>query len=94
MSLNSFSHLDVYSDCYIVLTLQPELTVIVMTYDINRWRPADLGDSRYVWLPLTVDGPADEPSDDDFEFPQWQRVSIHWFDKWSLPEGWDVLPHR
>jgi len=55
----------------------------------SRWRPADLRDSRYVWLPLTMDGPADEPSDDEFEFPLWLRVSIHWYEKWKLPEGWD-----
>jgi len=55
----------------------------------DRWRPADLRDSRYVWLPLTMDGPADEPSDDEFEFPLWLRVSIHWYEKWKLPEGWD-----
>ncbi|KAG6555576.1 hypothetical protein Mapa_002811 [Marchantia paleacea] len=58
----------------------------------DRWRPTDLRDSRYVWLPLTMDGPADEPLDDEFEFPLWQRVSIYWYRKWRLPEGWDGAP--
>ncbi|KAH9315129.1 hypothetical protein KI387_023756, partial [Taxus chinensis] len=54
----------------------------------DRWNPADLRDSRYVWLPLTMDGPADEPLEDDFEFPLWSRVSIYWHKKWRLPEEW------
>ncbi|KAH8954359.1 hypothetical protein BDL97_08G075500 [Sphagnum fallax] len=57
----------------------------------DRWRPTDLRDSRYVWLPLTMDGPADTASDDEFEFPPWLRVSIHWYERWKLPEGWDNL---
>jgi len=57
----------------------------------SRWRPTDLRDSRYVWLPLTMDGPADTASDDEFEFPPWLRVSIHWYERWKLPEGWDNL---
>eukprot|EP00249_Psilotum_nudum_P018909 c27015_g1_i2 orf=193-1605(-) len=57
----------------------------------DRWNPHNLSDSRYVWLPLTMDGPADEPLEDDFEFPLWSRVSIHWHKKWKLPEGWDSL---
>lgn len=57
----------------------------------DRWNSHDLTDSRYVWLPLTMDGPADEPLEDDFEFPLWSRVSIHWHRKWKLPEGWDSM---
>ncbi|KAJ7531416.1 hypothetical protein O6H91_14G043000 [Diphasiastrum complanatum] len=57
----------------------------------DRWNPYDLRDSRYVWLPLTMDGPADEPLEDVFEFPLWSRVSIHWYQKWKLPQDWDKV---
>lgn len=61
----------------------------------DRWNPAELRDSRYVWLPLTMDGPADEPLEDDFEFPLWSRVSISWHKQWKLPEGWNSpLPNQ
>ncbi|XP_011013020.1 PREDICTED: uncharacterized protein LOC105117150 isoform X1 [Populus euphratica] len=53
----------------------------------DRWNPADLRDSRYVWLPLIVGGPADRPLDYDFGFPVWSRVSIYWHRKWRLPSG-------
>ncbi|KAI3934615.1 hypothetical protein MKW92_024806 [Papaver armeniacum] len=51
----------------------------------DRWNPADLKDSRYVWLPLTVGGAADEPLEYSFRFPLWSRVSIYWHRKWKLP---------
>jgi hypothetical protein len=35
----------------------------------DRWRPADLPDSRYVWLPLRIDG---------------DSLSIEWKDEWRL----------
>ncbi|KAM1091392.1 hypothetical protein FF1_018886 [Malus domestica] len=54
----------------------------------DRWNPADLRDSRYVWLPLIVGGPADRPLDYNFGFPLWSRVSIYWHRKWKLPQGW------
>ncbi|KAF7809929.1 Glycoside hydrolase [Senna tora] len=54
----------------------------------DRWNPADLRDSRYVWLPLIVAGPADQPLEHNFEFPLWSRVSIYWHKKWKLPQGW------
>jgi hypothetical protein len=39
----------------------------------DRWRPDDLPDSRYVWLPLRVEGDV---------------VSIEWKDAWRPnPEG-------
>lgn len=57
----------------------------------DRWNPADLRDSRYVWLPLIVGGPADRPLDYDFGFPVWSRVSIYWHRKWRLPAGWRGL---
>lgn len=55
----------------------------------DRWNSHELKDSRYVWLPLTMDGPVDEPLEDDFEFPLWSRVSIHWHRRWRLPLGWN-----
>ncbi|KAL3679839.1 hypothetical protein R1sor_022795 [Riccia sorocarpa] len=55
----------------------------------DRWRPTDLRDSRYVWLPLTMDGPVDEPMDEEFDFPIWQRVSVYWYRRWKLPAGWN-----
>lgn len=54
----------------------------------DRWNPAELRDSRYVWLPLTVGGAADEPLEYNFGFPLWSRVSIYWHKSWRLPDGW------
>lgn len=54
----------------------------------DRWNPSDLRDSRYVWLPLSIGGLADEALDYSFGFPSWSRVSIYWHRKWQLPEGW------
>jgi hypothetical protein len=36
---------------------------------LDRWNPADLGDSRYAWLPLRVDG---------------DSLAARWRDRWSL----------
>ncbi|KAF6982372.1 hypothetical protein CFC21_000769 [Triticum aestivum] len=52
----------------------------------DRWKPSDLRDSRYVWLPLTVGGLPDEAADYSFMFPLWSRVSIYWHKVWRLPE--------
>ncbi|KAF6993495.1 hypothetical protein CFC21_010380 [Triticum aestivum] len=52
----------------------------------DRWKPSDLRDSRYVWLPLTVRGLPDEAADSSFMFPLWSRVSIYWHKVWRLPE--------
>uniref|UniRef100_A0A0D6R0A7 Uncharacterized protein n=1 Tax=Araucaria cunninghamii TaxID=56994 RepID=A0A0D6R0A7_ARACU len=61
----------------------------------DRWNPPDLRNSRYVWLPLIVDGPAEEPLEYEFGFPVWSRVSIYWHKRWKLPEGWNLpLPNR
>ncbi|KAI4315074.1 hypothetical protein L6164_027921 [Bauhinia variegata] len=57
----------------------------------DRWNPADLRDSRYLWLPLIVGGPADQPLEYTFEFPLWSRVTIYWHRKWRLPQGWTGL---
>lgn len=54
----------------------------------DRWNPADLRDSRYVWLPLTVAGMSDQPLDYNFGFPLWSRVSIFWHKKWKLAHSW------
>lgn len=35
----------------------------------DRWKRTDLGDSRYVWLPLAVRGPS---------------LAIRWYDEWDL----------
>nr|GMD08708.1 putative galactan 1,3-beta-galactosidase [Ipomoea batatas] len=45
----------------------------------DRWKPDDLRDSRYVWLPLRVEGVEDE----DVMRP---RVSVFWHNRWRLPE--------
>jgi len=55
----------------------------------DRWKPADLRDSRYVWLPLRVAGAADQPLEFDFGFPTWSRVSIYWHKRWRLPYRWN-----
>ncbi|CAH1421210.1 unnamed protein product [Lactuca virosa] len=52
---------------------------------VIRWNPADLRDSRYVWLPLLVGGPVDRPLDYSFGFPLWPRVSVYWHKRWRLP---------
>ncbi|KAK2983297.1 hypothetical protein RJ640_030576 [Escallonia rubra] len=54
----------------------------------DRWNPADLRNSRYVWLPLTVGGAADGPLEYNFGFPLWSRVSIYWHKRWRLPYTW------
>ena len=36
---------------------------------LDRWNPNDLQDSRYVWLPLEVDG---------------DRLTVRWHDEWDL----------
>lgn len=54
----------------------------------DRWNPADLRDSRYVWLPITVGGPVDQPLEYNFGFPLWSRISIYWHKKWRLPYLW------
>ncbi|KAH7566702.1 hypothetical protein JRO89_XS08G0218800 [Xanthoceras sorbifolium] len=56
----------------------------------DRWNPADLRESRYIWLPLIVGGPADRPLEYNFGFPLWSRVSIYWHKKWRLPPRWSV----
>ncbi|KAG8641129.1 uncharacterized protein LOC110629412 isoform X2 [Manihot esculenta] len=56
----------------------------------DRWNHADLRDSRYVWLPMIVGGPANRPLDLNFGFPVWPRVSIYWHRKWRLPSIWRV----
>lgn len=55
----------------------------------DRWNPSDLRDSRYVWLPLTVGGMADEPLEYNFGFPVWSKVSIFWHRRWRLPFVWN-----
>ncbi|KAL5706772.1 hypothetical protein ACHQM5_024895 [Ranunculus cassubicifolius] len=55
----------------------------------DRWNPAELNNSRYVWLPLTIGGAADKPLDYNFGFPLWSRVSIFWHRSWRLPNGWN-----
>lgn len=57
----------------------------------DRWNPSDLRDSRYVWLPLIVAGPLDQPLESGFGFPLWSRVSIYWHRKWRLPDGWSKM---
>ncbi|CAH9118949.1 unnamed protein product [Cuscuta epithymum] len=57
----------------------------VFIFMADRWNPADLRDSRYVWLPLTVSGPVDQPLEYNFGFPLWSRVSIFWHKRWRLP---------
>ncbi|XWS45139.1 hypothetical protein CRYUN_Cryun15aG0111200 [Craigia yunnanensis] len=54
----------------------------------DRWNPAELRDSRYVWLPLIIGGRADRPLEFNFGFPLWPRVSIYWHRKWRFPLSW------
>ncbi|KAK4346668.1 hypothetical protein RND71_033007 [Anisodus tanguticus] len=57
----------------------------------DRWNPADLRDSRYVWLPLRVAGPVDQPLEYNFGFPLWSRVSVYWHKRWRLPYRWQEI---
>ncbi|KAI3785137.1 hypothetical protein L1987_44250 [Smallanthus sonchifolius] len=60
----------------------------IFIFMADRWNPADLRDSRYVWLPLLVGGPVDRPLDYSFGFPLWPRVSVYWHKRWKLPYKW------
>ncbi|MBA0780513.1 hypothetical protein Gotri_004606 [Gossypium trilobum] len=53
----------------------------------DRWNPAELNDSRYVWLPLAIGGRSLESNSSGSQSP-WPRVSIHWHKKWRLPLSW------
>jgi len=55
----------------------------------DRWKPADLRDSRYVWLPLRVAGAATQPLELDLGFRTWSQVSIYWHKRWRLPYRWN-----
>lgn len=44
----------------------------------DRWKPDDLRNSRYLWLPLTV-----EEVEEDLSRP---RVSVFWHKRWRSPE--------
>ncbi|CAL9246986.1 unnamed protein product [Arabidopsis halleri] len=59
----------------------------VYIFMADRWNPADLRDSRYLWLPLIVGGPADRPLEYNFGFPMWSRVSVYWHRQWRLPSA-------
>ncbi|CAI9104413.1 OLC1v1003078C1 [Oldenlandia corymbosa var. corymbosa] len=48
----------------------------------DRWKPEDLRDSRYVWLPLTVEQEAYSESPGDPVIPE---VSIYWHKRWKIP---------
>ncbi|KAL7156734.1 hypothetical protein ABFS83_02G028800 [Erythranthe nasuta] len=60
----------------------------------DRWNAADLRDSRYVWLPLTVRRRNERYN----AIPLWSRVSIFWHEKWRVSKngevefvtGWDL----
>lgn len=57
----------------------------------DRWNPSELRDSRYVWLPLIVDGHEDQAFQYGFDNKLWPRVSIYWHKKWKLPLGWNTF---
>ncbi|XP_044500488.1 uncharacterized protein LOC123221642 [Mangifera indica] len=50
----------------------------------DRWNPANLSDSRYIWLPLIVGAPSVRPLGDNSGLPLWSRVSIYWQKMWRL----------
>ncbi|XP_057787546.1 uncharacterized protein LOC131004802 [Salvia miltiorrhiza] len=47
----------------------------------DRWNPADLRDSRYLWLPLTVKARNERHA----PFPLWSRVAVFWHERWRAP---------
>lgn len=81
-----FQHTTFFAQSTFVLPLPGYTGMYIFMAD--RWNPADLRDSRYVWLPLTVRGVADRPLDYNFGFPLWSRVSICWHKRWRLPQRW------
>ncbi|CAI9104414.1 OLC1v1003079C1 [Oldenlandia corymbosa var. corymbosa] len=48
----------------------------------DRWKPDDLGDSRYLWLPLYVDEAGYQPLHNVSRRPQ---VLIFWHERWRMP---------
>ncbi|CAI9111270.1 OLC1v1011452C1 [Oldenlandia corymbosa var. corymbosa] len=81
-----FRHTTFFSQSTFVLPVHGIPGLFIFLAD--RWNPADLRDSRYVWLPLTLGGPVDQPFEYSFGFPLWSRVSIYWHKKWRLPFSW------
>ncbi|KAH6814873.1 Arabinanase/levansucrase/invertase [Perilla frutescens var. frutescens] len=49
----------------------------------DRWNAAELSDSRYLWLPLTVK--ARYENERFTPFPLWSRVAIFWHERWRTP---------
>ncbi|KAG6413351.1 hypothetical protein SASPL_126060 [Salvia splendens] len=47
----------------------------------DRWNPANLRDSRYMWLPLTVKAKFERYG----QFPLWSKVAIFWHERWRAP---------
>lgn len=48
----------------------------------DTWNPADLSDSRYVWLPISVRRGSQVRS---VGLPLSSKVSIFWHERWKLP---------
>ncbi|KAJ3702866.1 hypothetical protein LUZ61_006571 [Rhynchospora tenuis] len=84
-----FRHTTYFSQSTFVLPL-PGLPGLFI-FMADRWNPANLRDSRYVWLPLAIGGVSDESLEYSFGFPLWPRVSIYWHKRWRLPDGWRDL---
>lgn len=57
----------------------------------DRWNYAELSDSRYVWLPLSVDGSFDDRMEYNFGFSAWSKISIYWHRKWRVPSEFRIL---
>jgi beta-xylosidase len=61
-------------------TFQGQSTHVLPVHDqpgtfilmLDRWNPTNLRDSRYVWLPIEIDG---------------DQLRVRWRDRWSLPKG-------
>ncbi|GFP90291.1 hypothetical protein PHJA_001173000, partial [Phtheirospermum japonicum] len=83
---NVYQHTTFFAQSTFVLPLTGYPGSFIFMAD--RWNLADLRDSRYVWLPLTFGGAADEPLDYGFGFPWWSRVSIYWHRRWRIPDRW------
>ncbi|KAL1554210.1 hypothetical protein AAHA92_14795 [Salvia divinorum] len=47
----------------------------------DRWNPANLRDSRYMWLPLTVKVRFERYK----PIPLWSKVAIFWHERWRAP---------
>ncbi|XP_073157756.1 uncharacterized protein [Henckelia pumila] len=76
-----------FSQGTFVIPMPPGSPLGSFVFMADRWNTADLRDSRYLWLPLTV-----SPMERRYPgLPLWSRVSIIWTAKWKIPFTDDTI---